>query len=259
MMVQINFSVEDKDKDKDKSELSMKEISKIINTELCDMSLVKLNDTNSNISDSSSNVEKSGKDESVHNMLIRIIQKQKEKEEKHDIWKNSPYKDLVKLQSNNVGNVGEELINNICKSSNIPSECDGTKTKHIGGGDGDGKIMNIPIEIKTAHQGSTSPSFQHELGEVPWKGSKYMIFVDISPDCIYITIFKNFEESTYKGNEKLVCFPTKTVTWRKEKGAFKLDTSVKINEMSVEKGHAIKITPTTPIEDIASFIRKSIV
>lgn len=197
--------------------------------------------------------------ESVHNMLIRIIQQQKEKEDNQDIWKNSPYKDLVKLQSNNVGNVGEKLVNNICKMTGIDADCNGSKTKQIGGGEGDGKIMDIPVEIKTAHQGSSSPSFQHELGEVPWKGSKYMIFVDISPDCIYLTIFKNFDEKTYKGKEKLPYFPTKAITWRKEKGAFKLDTTVKINELSVENGHAIKITPNTSNDTIESFIRKSIV
>jgi hypothetical protein len=40
--------------------------------------------------------------------------------------------------------------------------------------------MGVPVEIKTAHQGSTSSSFQHELGEVPWNGGEYMIFIDIS-------------------------------------------------------------------------------
>jgi hypothetical protein len=204
-------------------------------------------------------VENEMSGESVHNMLIRIINQQKEKEEKQDIWKNSPYKDLVKLQSNNVGNVGEELINDICKASGIDADCNGAKTKQIGGGEGDGKIMGIPVEIKTAHQGSSSPSFQHELGEVPWKGGNYMIFVDIAPECIYLTIFKNFEEATYKSKEKLPCFPTKTITWRKEKGAFKLDTSVKINELSVKNGHAIKITPTTSNDSIASFIKKVVV
>ena len=86
-----------------------------------------------------------------------------------------------------------------------------------------------------------------------------MIFIDISPECIYLTIFKNFDEKTYKNKEKLQCFPTKTITWRKKKGAFKLDTTVKINEISVENGHAVKITPTTSNDTIASFIRKSIV
>lgn len=196
---------------------------------------------------------------SAHNMLIRIIEEQKNKEDKKDIWKNSPYKDLVKLQSNNVGNVGEELINNICKTTGIDADCNGAKTKQIGGGEGDGVIMGIPVEIKTAHQGSSSSSFQHELGEVPWKGSKYMIFVDISPECIYITIFANFDENTYKSKEKLPCFPTKAITWRKEKGAFKLDTTVKINECNVEKGHALKITPATSNDTIAAFIKGIII
>lgn len=133
------------------------------------------------------------------------------------------------------------------------------KNKETWWGEGDGTIMDIPVEIKTAVQGSSAAaSFQHELGEMPWKGSLYMIFVDISPDCIYITIFRNIDEATYKSKEKLPCFPTKTVTWRKEKGAFKLDTSVRINEHSIENGHAIKITPTTPNDAVAAFIRQKV-
>jgi hypothetical protein len=197
--------------------------------------------------------------DAAHNMLIAIIQEQKDKEDKRDIWVNSPYKDLVKLQSNNVGIVGEELINRICKTAGIDADCNGAKTKQVGGGEGDGFIMGIPVEIKTAHQGSSSPTFQHELGEVPWKGSKYMIFIDISPECIYITIFANFSENTYKSKEKLPCFPTKAITWRKEKGAFKLDTTVKINEANVENGYALKITPATSNDTIAAFIKDIIV
>jgi hypothetical protein len=57
----------------------------------------------------------------------------------------------------------------------------------------------------------------------------------------------------------LPCFPTKSVTWRKEKGAFKLDTTVLINEGSIVKGHAIKITSLTPKDRIGSFIKKMVV
>jgi hypothetical protein len=53
------------------------------------------------------------------------------KEDKQDIREHSPYKDLVKLQSNNVG---EKLINDICRASGIDADCDGAKTKEIGGG-----------------------------------------------------------------------------------------------------------------------------
>ena len=86
-----------------------------------------------------------------------------------------------------------------------------------------------------------------------------MIFVDIAPECIYLTIFKNFTEATYKSKEKLPCFPTKTITWRKKKGAFKLDTTVKINEESVKGGRALKITPSTSNDIIAAYIKKVVV
>lgn len=196
---------------------------------------------------------------SAHIMLICIIQQQKEKEESLDIWEHSPYRDIVKLQRNNVGNVGENLINNICRASNISIDSTSAKIRRIGGGFYDCIIMGIPIEIKTAHLGSSSPSFQHELGEIPWKGSKYMIFVDIAPNCIYITIFKNFDEETYKGKIKLTHFPTKTITWRKSKGAFKLDTSIKINEFNVSRNYAIKIIQTTCLESIAVFIKSMLI
>ena len=64
-----------------------------------------------------------------HSLFIGLINIQKNKEEEQDIWKDSPYKDLVSLQSNNAGNVGEGLIENICKISGIPSDVDGSKTK----------------------------------------------------------------------------------------------------------------------------------
>jgi len=134
-------------------------------------------------------------------MAISLINKQKEKEDKNDIWKNSLFRDLVKLQSNNVGIVGEDYVNNLCKSNNIPANLDGVKTKQIGGGEGDGEIMGKTVEIKTAVQGSKTSTFQHELGEVPWKAN-YMLFNDFAPDCIYITIFQNVSEQIYKNEKK---------------------------------------------------------
>jgi hypothetical protein len=192
---------------------------------------------------------------SPHNKLLQIIQHQTDKESQSDIWKSSPYRDLAKLQSNNVGNVGEMLIDSICQVACIPACCDGTKTKYIGG---DGTISDCSVEIKTALQGSMFPSFQHELGETPWKGASYMIFVDISPNCIYLTVFPNFDEATYKSKNKLSCFPTKSITWRKKMGAFKLDTTVKINEYNIVNANTIKITPDTPNEYVATFIQQKI-
>jgi hypothetical protein len=110
------------------------------------------------------------------------------------------------------------------------------------------------VEIKTALQGSKNPSFQHELGLSPWFGAKFMIFVDIAPDCIYLTIFKNFDEITYKSKKKLLTFPTKTITQRSSSGTFKLDTTVVINEENIKCGNCIKINKDTVLLDIKKFI-----
>jgi len=193
------------------------------------------------------------------NLFTELIRVQRLKEENNDIWKDSPYKDFVKLQSNNAGIVGEKFIQNICSITGLESSVDGAKTKQIGGGYGDGIINGKSVEIKTAHQGSTSPSFQHELGEMPWN-AQYMMFIDIAPQCIYLTLFANFTETEYKSGEKCSrCFPSKSVTWRKGKGAFKLDTTVSINETNIATGNTFKILQSTPFSEIKNFINSRIV
>ena len=55
------------------------------------------------------------------------------------------------------------LAKHSCK---IEACVDGSKTKELGGGVGDGLILQKSVEIKTSLRGSTSPNFQHELGEI---------------------------------------------------------------------------------------------
>ena len=164
-----------------------------------------------------------------------LINNKHTQKQKRNIWDNSEWKNISELENDDVGGVGEEIISQFCKRSQIFSEIDGTKTKQVGGGIGDGTIKGETCEIKTARLGSSGSSFQHELGEVPWR-AKYMIFLDIAPEKMYVTVFKNFTEEFYKKSgtdSSIKCspyFPTKSVTWRKQKGAFKLDTSININE-----------------------------
>jgi len=189
----------------------------------------------------------------MNDLFIEMINKQKEKEETKDIWRDSKYKDLVKLQSNNVGIVGEMFIKNICDICKIKANIDGSKTRQIGGGIGDGLILDNSIEIKTAVKGCSNDNFQHELGEKPWN-SKFMIFIDVSPECIYLTIFKNFNEEFYKSGMKCEpYFPTKIITWRKQSGSFKLDTTIKINENNIINGNTIKINENS-LDEIHKFI-----
>lgn len=189
-------------------------------------------------------------------LLSNIIEEQRCKEEKNDIWTKSFYIDITKLQSNNVGIVGEKLIQGICSQCNIKSHIDGTRMKTRGGGNGDGNIKDKTIEVKTAHLG-ISGTFQHELGEHPWK-SDYLMFVDITPESFFLTILKNFTESHYKcrGTKCAPHFPNKTITRRKEQGNFKFDTSVKLNRKS---SATIEITKTTTMSELGEFINTSIV
>lgn len=173
--------------------------------------------------------------DSFTTLATDLINKKYAQKQKRDIWGNSKWKNISMLENDDVGGVGEEIINEFCKKAKIHSEIDGTKTKLIGGGIGDGTIKGKTVEIKTARLGSSGNSFQHELGEVPWK-AKFMIFLDIAPKKMYITIFPNFTEEFYRisgvdsSNKCSPYFPTKSITWRKQKGAFKLDSSININE-----------------------------
>ena len=171
-------------------------------------------------------------------LATNLINDKYKQKQKRNIWEDSDWKNISELENDDVGGVGEEIINELCKKSQIVSEIDGTKTKQVGGGIGDGTIKEKTSEVKTARQGSSGSSFQHELGEFPWK-AKYMIFLDIAPKKMYITIFPNFTEEFYKksgvdsSNKCSPYFPTRSVTWRKKQGAFKLDTTININEKNI--------------------------
>lgn len=168
-------------------------------------------------------------------VAIDLINHKHEEKKKRNIWEDSPWKHIADLENDDVGGVGEEIIEKFCSMSCINAQINGRETKELGGGAGDGTINSKTVEVKTARLGSDLKSFQHELGEFPWK-AEYMLFLDIAPSKIYVTVFPNFSEEFYKESgikkSKTKCapyFPSKKITWRKESGAFKLDTTVNIN------------------------------
>lgn len=195
---------------------------------------------------------------SPQQVFIQMADNQKQKENARNEWNTSKYKVIPTLQSNNVGIVGETSMQRICDYCKIEAEIDGSKTKELGGGVGDGVINGKSVEIKTACKGSFNPTFQHELGESPWK-AEFMVFIDVAPMCIYLTIFNNFDEESYKSRTKCKSyFITKSVTWRKGSGAFKLDTTVKINEENIIKGHTVRIDSNTMMHELRTYILSQI-
>ena len=118
-----------------------------------------------------------------------------------NIWQGSPWYHISDLENDYVGKLGEEFLENLCNNANIPAKINGLLTKERGGGNGDGFIKNKTVEIKTARQGSSCSTFQHELGETPWKAD-YIAFIDISPNKFYITLFPNFQKNSIKNQVK---------------------------------------------------------
>jgi hypothetical protein len=200
-------------------------------------------------------------------MLKNCISKKLKEKVKRNIWENSEFKEINGLEIDDIGKIGEDFLQKLCSQSNIPANINGIKNKQVGGGYGDGTINGKTIEIKTARQGSgKSANFQHELGEKPWKAN-FMCFIDISPESIYISVFPNFTENHYKKSGKstrknpVKCdpvFPTKSITWRKKIGSFKLDTTVKINETNNNYTFKIISGNTYKEEEFNSFINKII-
>ena len=192
--------------------------------------------------------------------FIKVIKAKYDEAQRRDIWEDSRWNYISKIENDDVGKAGEKVIQEFCTHSNVPAMIDGLTTKEIGGGIGDGTINGRSVEIKTARLGSGCSSFQHELGEVPWK-AEYMLFLDVSPTTFYVTIFPNFSEEFYKksGNDNsLKCgpmFPTKSICWRKGAGAFKLDTTVKINE---KNEYTFCWNPERKWEDFGEFVNKMI-
>ena len=167
----------------------------------------------------------------VEKSLINIVTTQYELKKEKDIWKDSDWKHIANLENDYVGKVGENFLQKLCDDSNITASIDGTKTKKLGGGCGDGIINGRTVEIKTARAGTgNTMSFQHELGERPW-AAEFMCFVDIAPNKFYLSIFPNFSEEKYKSCSKCEpYFPTRSFCWRKKQGCFKLDTTESIND-----------------------------
>lgn len=191
---------------------------------------------------------------SANNIIVNLANEERKKETDYSLlWRTSQFRVFLNMKPNNIGLVGEKFIHEICKLNQIQSTIN-EKNKD----NGDGFINSRSIEIKTALLGNCAQSFQHELGEIPWK-TEYVIFLDISPNCVYLTIFKNFQKEHYMNKKKCEpYFPTKKITRRKNIGAFKLDTTPKINELNCLNGYTLKITNDTKTETIGNFILNSI-
>jgi hypothetical protein len=122
--------------------------------------------------------------------LTNLVDQIYEETHKKSIWSSSKWKTIEKICINYIGKIGEILISGFCEEAGVSSNING-KCGNIG----DGVIKSKSVEIKTARLNNNSATFQHELGE-------FMIFIDICPCKIFITVFPNFSEEFYKTSVK---------------------------------------------------------
>tara|TARA_B100001758_G_scaffold247910_1_gene268431 strand:+ start:5507 stop:6352 length:846 start_codon:yes stop_codon:yes gene_type:complete len=203
------------------------------------------------------------------NLLSTCVREQYELKQKRNIWENSPFQLINHLECDDVGRIGEIFIQKTCDDLNIPASINGTLTKAIGGGKiGDGTINGHSAEVKTARQGTgKAASCQHELGEIPWN-AEFMCFLDVGPSTCHLHILPNYPEDFYRKSgqtgSKLKChewgFPTKKITHRKNCGAYKFDTTEKLNKTASKKhpGYTFCITHPEGDETLAQFINRII-
>lgn len=163
--------------------------------------------------------------------LENIINEEYINQCKSDIkWETSYFKNINFLKANNVGKIGEQVFQYLCEQCNIKCKIDGNSTRGTGH---DGFILiysnSYSIQIKTARVGKSN-TFQHELGDNPWK-SNFLIFIDIDYNDFYLTIMKNFDENHYLNVRNSKPYFSKSITKRNRNnnintGAYKLTLSL---------------------------------
>lgn len=109
-------------------------------------------------------------------------------------WNNATLASVQSLCSDFSGKVGELFLNEVCRVGGATVTYDGDA--NIGADDGtyDVKISwggeAKKNEVKTAWQGRNG-GFQHE--SLRAEGCDQYIFVDIMPECFYVTVLRKFD------------------------------------------------------------------
>lgn len=179
-------------------------------------------------------------------MMRNKIQQQTDREEQdNELWNTSLFQQIQNLKCNNVGNVGEYLIKDICDMLSLSYVYEGTRNKNKSNGTFDIIIEKKRVECKTARLGKHG-SFQHET--IRKEGCDYHIFVDICPNAYYITILPKM---TF---EQIYSITGRHAHSRKgTNDVFKLDFTEQIFKSMIENGYTVHVNPTTTNTQLECF------
>lgn len=156
-----------------------------------------------------------------------------------NFWKNSKFGNINLLKCDGVGLVGQKFIQQICNENDLIFKSTNQ--------DYDFTIEDKRIVLRTSRLG-ISKTFQHE--NIKQHSCDFYIFLDVSPNEIYLTIVKSFDFRLKHPVLNLTPHLRKNTT-----NIFKLDFSYKKMETFCNANISLKITETTATETVANFIK----
>jgi len=190
---------------------------------------------------------------SAFDLMQQSIKEQLDIQLADERWGQSPFADIDRLKADHSGKAGEVFIDKLCDALKIPKVYDGDLIADDGHYD---IIMNEKlVEIKTAREGKNG-TFQHE--NLRNTGCDYWLFVDVTPDNIYITVIKS-SDWNLKGTDRHPILEIGAHSRLKTKDQFKVDTRASSSLVKgINAGITLKIGGSTSLEDIKSFLNKHI-
>ena len=190
---------------------------------------------------------------SAFDLMQQSIKEQLEIQQADERWGQSPFADIDRLKADHSGKAGEVFIDKLCDVLKIPKVYDGDLIADDGHYDIiiNGKL----VEIKTAREGK-GKTFQHE--NLRDEGCDYWLFVDVTPDNIYITVLKSSDWDLH-GTNRHPILEIGAHSRLKTEDQFKVDTRVSSSlAKGINAGITLKIGSSTSLEDIKTFLNKHI-
>lgn len=189
----------------------------------------------------------------MNTTVLNIINEYSKKSKKQTYWDGSQFEPMLKLSSDERGEIGEKIINDlVIKLTDLDVEWE--QNQNVGRTDGDIwdiLINNQRTEVKLAMRGSTKATWQHEkiVEEKCWDK---IIFIDLDYNGIWFSI-QNYGQIPY-GDDKHEITGTKSTY---HLGGWKFDLSpTKIKKLE-EKGLSMYYDIQNPDDKkLSNFLNK---
>jgi hypothetical protein len=159
-------------------------------------------------------------------------------------WHGATLESINDLKPDYAGKVGELLIQQLCATGTVKCEYD--EDKNSKDGTYDVKINGKKVEIKTARLG-VQGAFQHET--LKTDGYDYVLFVDITPNYFYLTVFPRFDMKQRHPVIGRTPHPRKGTS-----DVFKFDFGETNLKRSIEAGSSIKVDAETTMVTVVDFL-----